>query len=70
MIATKVDAPVLREGDEVVLTDGPYKGSLGVFIGLRDDPNWADIKGRDGKVMAHPVEWLARSTAATPGRES
>jgi len=30
-----------REGDPVVLAEGPYQGSLGVFLRLTEDVNWA-----------------------------
>jgi hypothetical protein len=56
-----------REGDEVVLAEGTHQGTLGVFLRLRRDVNWADIAERNGTVRAHPVVWLDHSTAATPG---
>jgi hypothetical protein len=69
VITPKTENPVFREGDEVVLAEGPYKPNLGIFLRLREDPNWADGEGRDGRIMSHPVEWRARSTPATPGRD-
>jgi len=59
--------PALREGDEVVLALGSHQGTLGIFVRLREDPNWADIRERDGNIRSHPVIWLARSTSDTPG---
>lgn len=59
--------PGFREGEEVVLALGSHQGTLGVFLGLREDPNWADIRERNGDIRSHPVMWLARSTSATPG---
>jgi hypothetical protein len=59
--------PGFREGEEVVLAMGSHQGTLGVFLRLREDPNWADIRERNGDVRSHPVIWLARSTSATPG---
>ena len=56
-----------REGDEVVLTDGTYQGTLGVFLRLREDVKWADITERNGSVRSHPVVWLGHSAEATPG---
>jgi hypothetical protein len=56
-----------HEGDEVVLAEGTYQGTLGVFLRLREDVNWADIAERDGSVRGHPVAWLDHSTPATPG---
>jgi hypothetical protein len=50
----------LREGDEVELLAGSYQGTLGVFLGLREDVKWADIAERNGSVRMHPVEWLGR----------
>lgn len=50
-----------RAGDSiVVLYDGRYNGMAGRFVGLRDDPNWADIKEHNGSVSSHPVQWLRR----------
>ena len=59
--------PGFREGEEVVLALGSHQGTLGIFLRLRGDPNWADIRERNGDVRSHPVVWLARSTSATPG---
>jgi hypothetical protein len=56
-----------REGEEVVLAGGPNQGTLGVFRVPRTDVRWADITERNGLIRSHPVEWLARSTADTPG---
>jgi len=53
--------PVFREGDEVVLTDGTYQGTQGVFLRLRKDVNWADITERNGDVRSHPVLWMGHS---------
>ena len=54
---------VFREGDEVVLTDGTYQGTLGVFLRLRKDVNWADIAERNGSVRSHPVVWMGHAEA-------
>jgi len=56
--------PAFREGDEVVLAEGTYQGTPGVFLRLRQDVKWADITERDGSIRSHPVEWLAHSGAA------
>jgi ribosomal protein L24 len=64
------DRPVgatFREGDEVVLAQGSYQGTLGVFLRVKEDGNWADITERNGEVRSHPVIWLAHSAAAFPG---
>jgi len=53
-----------REGDSVVLAEGTYQGTSGVFVGLRADPNWADIKELSGNVREHPVAWLAHAVPA------
>jgi hypothetical protein len=58
--------PVFREGDEVVMTDGTYQGTLGVFLRLRKDVNWADITERNGSVRSHPVVWMSHSADAIP----
>jgi hypothetical protein len=54
---------VFREGDEVVLAEGSYQGTLGVFVRLRNDVEWADIRERNGSIRSHPVEWLDHSTS-------
>ena len=56
-------APVFHEGDEIVITEGTYQGSLGVFLRLTSDVKWAEITERNGAVRSHPVEWLAHSAA-------
>jgi len=53
-----------REGDEVVLGEGTYQGTMGVFVRLRKDVNWADITERNGSIRSHPVAWLEHSTGA------
>ena len=45
-------------GDQVVLAEGPYQGTLGVFRSLRPDVNWAEIEEPQHKVRTHPVRWL------------
>ena len=57
----KSAATGFREGDEVVLAEGSYQGTHGVFLRLKDDTNWADINERDGSIRSHPVAWLAHS---------
>jgi hypothetical protein len=52
-----------REGDEVVLAEGTYQGTPGIFLRLKDDVKWADITERNGTVRSHPVEWLAHAAA-------
>jgi hypothetical protein len=61
MINTATPGRVFREGDEVVLAEGTYQGTPGVFLRLRDDVKWADITQRDGSVRSHPVAWLAHA---------
>jgi len=53
---------VFREGDQVVLAEGTYQGTLGVFVRLKKDVNWADITERNGSVRSHPVAWMDHST--------
>lgn len=57
--------PEFHEGDEVVLAEGSYQGTPGVFLRLRQDPKWADILERDGSVRSHPMAWLARAVRAS-----
>jgi len=51
--------PGFRQGDEVVLAQGTYQGTVGVFLHLREDVNWADITESNGSIRSHPVAWLA-----------
>jgi len=67
MMSTPLAAPTFREGDEVVLAQGTYQGTLGVFLQLKQDANWADVTEVNGDVRSHPVIWLAHSAGAIPG---
>jgi hypothetical protein len=60
-------APGFREGDEVVLAEGTYQGTPGVFVRLKKDANWADVTERNGSVRSHPVAWLNHSRGAISG---
>jgi hypothetical protein len=62
MIKNRYTGPEFKSGDEVILALGSYQGTLGVFLNLREDPNWADILERTGKVRSHPLAWLAHAT--------
>jgi len=62
MMDNKPAETAFFEGDEVVLAKGSYQGTLGVFIKLRQDARWADIRERNGGTRCHPVEWLTHST--------
>ena len=57
-----------REGDDVVLAEGTYQGTPGVFLHLKPDVKWADIAERNGMIRSHPVAWLAHSPAAVPAK--
>jgi len=68
MMNTRPAGPTFREGDEVVLAQGTYQGTLGVFVRLGEDVNWADITERNGSIRSHPVAWLEHAaTAAVRG---
>ena len=67
MTCKKRVVTVFREGDEVVLADGTYQGTLGIFVRLRKDVNWADITERNGIVRCHPVAWLDHRPGAVRG---
>jgi len=58
MAHTEPVTPTFHEGDEVVLVEGTYQGTLGIFVRLRNDAAWADIAERNGAVRSHPVAWL------------
>jgi len=66
MMSTRPAGPAFQEGDEVVLANGTYQGTSGVFLRLREDVKWADITERNGRVRSHPVVWLARAAGAVP----
>ena len=62
MIAARpMNNPEFRAGDRVVLAEGTYQGTPGVFVKLREDVNWADIQELNGTVRSHPVSWLQHS---------
>lgn len=66
MIGTTTVGPVFREAEQVVLAEGTYQGTTGVFLRLREDVNWADITERDGSIRSHPVAWLAHYAGPIP----
>jgi hypothetical protein len=65
-MSTRPADATFHEGDQVVLAQGSYQGTLGVFLRLKEDPNWADITEPAGNVRSHPVRWLAHSPAVIP----
>ena len=67
MLSKKLIAPAFHEGDEVVLAEGTYQGTLGVFLRLTKDPNWADITERNGAIRMHPMVWLAHAPESKRG---
>jgi hypothetical protein len=64
MINARCVHPEFHEGDEVVLAEGTYQGTVGVFLHLREDVNWADITEGNGDIRSHPVAWLAFGSGA------
>lgn len=56
-----IAVPAFRQGDEVVLAEGTYQGTPGVFLRFDQDAKWADITERSGRVRSHPVKWLAHA---------
>jgi hypothetical protein len=58
---------VFHEGDEVVLAEGPYQGTPGVFVRVKDDVKWADITERNGNVRSHPISWLEDAPGTVRG---
>lgn len=66
MMKSRYEGPPFAAGDEVVLASGSYTGTQGVFLKLRDDPNWADIREPNGGIRSHPLAWLALATAGKP----
>jgi hypothetical protein len=58
------ESTAFREGDKVILAHGTYQGTPGVFLHLKEDPNWAEITESNGGVRSHPTVWLAHRAAA------
>lgn len=58
LISIRPGTCTFREGDEVVLVEGPYQGTPGVFLDLTPDVNWAEIRERNGAIRRHPMVWL------------
>ncbi|MFZ0936765.1 MAG: hypothetical protein WA015_20770 [Bryobacteraceae bacterium] len=69
MLSNGLVGTAFHEGDEVVLAKGSYQGTLGEFVRLKKDVNWADIKERNGSIRSHPVAWLAPSTKVAWGNQ-
>jgi hypothetical protein len=67
MTASRESAGAFQEGDKVVLAEGTYQGTPGVFLRLRGDVKWADITERNGSIRSHPVTLLAHSGGAVTG---
>ncbi len=61
MLSKTLVGRAFHEGDEVVLAEGTYQGTQGVFLRLTNDPNWADITERNGSIRMHPLVWLAHA---------
>ena len=68
MISKRSNLKDFKEGDQVVLVDGTYPGTSGVFLNLRPDPNWADIQERSGCIRSHPLVWLEHFAGSHYGR--
>jgi hypothetical protein len=67
MVHTDPVTATFHEGEEVVLVEGTYQGTLGIFVRLKDDVAWADIKERNGQVRSHPVAWLGHAVKQAEG---
>ena len=62
-LQSSVPVQTFQKGDDVFLDKGPYKGTIGTFLNLKDDdPKWADILERNSEVRSHPIEWLKHSS--------
>lgn len=61
MMKSSYAGPVFLAGEEVMLAMGSYQGTPGIFLNLKEDPNWADIQERNGSVRKHPLAWLVHS---------
>ena len=57
-----------RAGDDVVLAEGTYQGTDGVFLGFREDANWANI--RDATAASAATRWPGWRKRPPPIREA
>lgn len=53
-----VGGPTFQKGEDVFLAKGSYQGTIGTFLHLKSDANWADILEQNSQIRSHPVEWL------------
>jgi hypothetical protein len=53
---------IFHQGDGVFLAKGSHQGTIGIFLGLTNDPKWADILEQDSQVRSHPIEWLQHAS--------
>jgi len=51
------------KGNKIVLAEGTYQGTRGVFVAYKDDENWADLLEENGCVRCHPVGWMKADTS-------
>jgi hypothetical protein len=58
MKASSLQKNAFQPGEKVFVAQGVYQGTIGTFLGLREDPNWSDIQELNGSVRTHPVVWL------------
>ena len=52
-----------QRGDNVVVAEGPFQGTPGVFVKLKDDIKWGEINEYNGVLRSHPLIWLRHSKA-------
>jgi len=69
MISRHPSATESKQGDEVALFAGAYPGTRGVFMNLRPEPHWADLRELSGRVRNHPLAWPGHWTGSDRGRE-
>lgn len=60
MTSGTATASTFCAGDQVVLDRGTYQGTMGVFVRLKQDANWADIMERNWRPLEPPGS-MARS---------
>lgn len=53
-------------GERVVLAEGTYQGTFGIFLQLRPDTQWAEIEEATGAIRSHPTRWLQHATGLDP----
>ncbi len=48
-----------QAGEKIFISHGVYQGTIGHFVALRPDTQWAEVhEDTKGITLTHPVQWL------------